>query len=75
MSFLLQVQILKPLFVVMPFPRILLHHIDISKIELVRPIKKKQTCSYILNIARQLHIFSIKPKLVMGLFVDFCAFT
>ena len=30
---------------------------------------------YSLINMRQLHIFSIKPKLDMGLFVDFCVFT
>ena len=45
--------------------------------EKTRPIFKKwgiQTLHYSLINRRELHIFSIKPKLDMRLFVDFCVF-
>ena len=46
------------------------------KIEFVMIQKKKKNTSNVqlINI-RQLHIFSIKPKLDIQLFVDFCVFT
>ena len=46
------------------------------KIEFVMIQKKKKATSNVQLInMRQLHIFSIKPKLDIQLFVDFCVFT
>ena len=46
------------------------------KIEFVMIQKKKKATSNVQLInMRQLYIFSIKPKLDIRLFVDFCVFT